>query len=436
MELEARADGSTEIVARYLDDAASLNARFAAAEPFPHVVLDGFLDDAFARALLAEFPSAMDASANAFGSPGRKAFHPDLQALGGAFARADRWFSSPTFLAWLGTVTGIADLRYDPMNYGGGTHENFDGRDLRPHVDFNIHPVSKLHRRVNLIVYLNEGWDASWGGSIALYRDPRDRYERPSAFSPDFNRCVIFETSERSWHGFDCIALPADQKHRSRKSLSLYFYSEDRPEHEIVEEHTTFFVPRELDARYVAGYTLTPDDERDLGELMGQRERLIALYQREQGRREPWSAEASRLRRRVAELEAARTVPVLGYGWTSDPSGFFSDGWGGGEIAFTLHASRAIHGARVRARVPSGFSPSARARVTCDDLLRSETVLVPGLLELDVPLALAAGASGRMRIALDETVVPSRVGIGPDERELGLFIERLELLDEPLEGRG
>jgi hypothetical protein len=84
----------------------------------------------------------------------------------------DDLLQSPEFLALVGRITGIAGLRYDPWYFGGGTHENRQGQDLDPHIDFNYHPMTRQHRRLNLIIYLNEEWDDAWGGSLQLHRDP------------------------------------------------------------------------------------------------------------------------------------------------------------------------------------------------------------------------------------------------------------------------
>ena len=76
--------------------------------------------------------------------------------------------------------TGIPDLIADATLFGGGTHENLDGQGLNVHVDFNIDERRMLHRRMNLLIYLNKEWDASWGGSIELHSDP---------FNPPADRC-------------------------------------------------------------------------------------------------------------------------------------------------------------------------------------------------------------------------------------------------------
>lgn len=165
-------------------DSAALYRRFSRARPFPHVVIDDFLDSFFAFQLLAEFPDPINAQPNEFGSPGAKAVHSDLTVLGRTYRRLHDLLSSSQFLRRLGRVTGIDGLLYDTDNFGGGTHENFDDRDLLPHVDFNIHPVTKYHRRVNLIIYLNLEWNDAWGGAIELHRDPRDPLDETVSYSP------------------------------------------------------------------------------------------------------------------------------------------------------------------------------------------------------------------------------------------------------------
>ncbi|HEY5862378.1 MAG TPA: 2OG-Fe(II) oxygenase, partial [Casimicrobiaceae bacterium] len=92
----------------------------------------------------------------------------------------------------MSALAGIADLIADPTLFGGGTHENRDGQGLNVHVDFNIDEGRMLHRRINLLIYLNKEWDPSWGGSIELHSDPYKPADRVQSFVPLFNRAVMF----------------------------------------------------------------------------------------------------------------------------------------------------------------------------------------------------------------------------------------------------
>jgi len=253
------------IAARVVADAERHAAAFARRDPFRHVVIDDFLDADYAAALLARFPPFERGNArNEAGELGGKSTVERIRGLGESYAQLDDLVRSAEFLDLVGRITGIPDLLYDPDYFGGGTHENREGQDLDPHVDFNRHPREPWHRRLNLIVYLNREWEDTWGGSLELHSDPRSPDDRVTLVTPLFNRCVIFETTEWSWHGFGRITLPPERRALSRKSIALYFYTRDRPAEELADAHSTIYVDRPLPDRFRAGFTL---DERDVEEL-------------------------------------------------------------------------------------------------------------------------------------------------------------------------
>jgi len=256
--------------------AASYGARFVTAQPFPHVVIDGFLEPSFAQALLDEFPGfERGNSIGDDGRPGGKSTFERIRALGAGYARLDDLVRSPAFLETMSTLTGIPDLLYDPFYLGGGTHENRSGQSLDPHVDFNYHPSERWHRRLNLIVYLNHEWDAGWGGSLELFEDPYAQRSPSVSILPLFNRGVIFETSERSWHAFPTIRTPERAPPVTRRSVALYFYTRERPAAETAGKHSTIYVDRQLPEHFAAGRTLSGDDVEALQALLRARDRHV-----------------------------------------------------------------------------------------------------------------------------------------------------------------
>ena len=107
------------------------------------------------------------------------------------------------------------------------------------HVDFNFIAARELHRRLNILIYFNKDWDPSWGGNIELW--DRDVKTCVHSFSPIFNRCVVFETSDISYHGVSAVKCPDG---RSRKSFAAYYYTKEAPPHWTGEEHSTIFKAR------------------------------------------------------------------------------------------------------------------------------------------------------------------------------------------------
>ena len=258
----------------------TLARTFATAAPFRHVVIDDFFEPAFAQRLLAQFPGFEQGNfLSEDGRPGSKSTFERIRALGDGYAGLDDLIRSPDFLRLLGTITGIDGLLYDPWYLGGGTHENRHEGALEAHIDFNFHPLERWQRRLNLIVYLNPGWEAQWGGALELYRDPA--VEAAHAIAPVFNRCVIFETHEHSWHGFNRIMLPDDQRDLSRKSVALYFYTQASDASRPQDAHSTVYVNPPLPTHLQAGHALTGRDIDELQRLLGDRDNRIAMQYRE-----------------------------------------------------------------------------------------------------------------------------------------------------------
>jgi hypothetical protein len=261
------------IAPRTLADTERHAAAFARREPFRHVVIDNFLAPDYAAALLAAFPPFERGNArNEVGELAGKSTIERIRALGAPYATLDELIQTRAFLDLIGRITAIPDLLYDPDYFGGGTHENREGQDLDPHVDFNRHPREGWHRRLNLIVYLNHEWDDAWGGSLELHSDPRAADDRVTLVTPLFNRCVIFETTEWSWHGFGRISLPAAHAALTRKSIALYFYTKERPADELAGTHSTIYVDRPLPERFQPGMTLTGHDVEELRVLLVRRD--------------------------------------------------------------------------------------------------------------------------------------------------------------------
>jgi len=156
--------------------------------------------------------------------------------------------NSSTFLNFLESLTGIQGIIPDPHFNGGGLHQIERGGYLKIHVDFNRHKRLKLDRRLNLLLYLNRDWQEEYGGHLELW--DRDMNRCHQRILPIFNRCVIFNTNDFSYHGHpDPITCPEGM---TRKSLALYYYSNGRPADELQdsggkEAHSTIFRARTAD---------------------------------------------------------------------------------------------------------------------------------------------------------------------------------------------
>jgi hypothetical protein len=102
-----------------------------------------------------------------------------------------------------------------------------------------------LNRRLNVLVYLNKGWQPEWGGEFGAYDDKGETCVKKIA--PLFNRFVAFDSHDFSFHGLpDPIAFPEGEL---RKSILLYYYTlQSRPDNQIAvkEPHSALWIKRHL----------------------------------------------------------------------------------------------------------------------------------------------------------------------------------------------
>ncbi|HEX4937764.1 MAG TPA: 2OG-Fe(II) oxygenase [Candidatus Kapabacteria bacterium] len=205
---------------------AGLKSRYQGNAPFPHLVLEDFLDKDSLEGALADFEALDNSDAwinyvhfneNKMGMSKIDALPPGLQGV-------IRHLNSPDFVRFLSALSGIESLKADESCEGGGIHQSTRGGFLNIHADFTVHPHHRnWRRRMNVIVYLGKDWQDEWGGHLELWNRGMTTCEVRVA--PLFNRCVIFNTDANSFHGHPEPMNCPDGCFR--RSIALYYYTEE-----------------------------------------------------------------------------------------------------------------------------------------------------------------------------------------------------------------
>ena len=208
------------------------------AKPFPHIIIDDFLNleciyktiEGFNKVDWASYKHFNEQKSGNKNTKFDKNLKETIQAL-----------NSKDFLQRLESITGIKSLIADHDLGSGGVHRSTRGGFLNIHADFTVHPYNHdWHRRVNVLIYLNEIWQDSWGGQLELWEKDMRKCKRK--ISPIFNRCVIFNTDYDSFHGHpEPMLCP---KNTYRKSIALYYYTKINKE---VKKISTNYKPRPKD---------------------------------------------------------------------------------------------------------------------------------------------------------------------------------------------
>ena len=193
------------------------------AQPFPHIVLDDFLEpDRLAQAAR-EFGDVHSSDWIGYVHFNEKKFsNPNIDSWGPTLRSVAQTLNSPEFVQMLSELTGIDGLIADEGMEGGGLHQSLRDGFLNVHADYTVHPLHPTwRRRVNLLLYFNDEWPAAYGGALELWSTDMSR--RVVTIEPRGNRAVIFNTESDSFHGHpDPMQCPPGA---SRKSLALYYFT-------------------------------------------------------------------------------------------------------------------------------------------------------------------------------------------------------------------
>ncbi len=231
---------------------------FKYSSPFPHIVIDNFLHKKTANQVLDNFKLndkwinySLVNNFKKYGLKDRKHYDSNCNEV---FEE----LNSTKFLDILKKITGINNLFLDPTLDGGGLNQSFNGGSLNIHTDFHSHTVEKKWRRtINIIIYLNHYWLDEYNGSLELWDEFGKK--KIKSISPIFNRCVIFKTDKKSFHGHPTkLNLPPEI---SRKSIAAYYFLKEDNE---IELYPTKFIARPQDSFY---YKIKVNSENVLNKI-------------------------------------------------------------------------------------------------------------------------------------------------------------------------
>jgi hypothetical protein len=210
-----------------IDALSEASKHFRDAKPFHHCIVDNFISEEYIAALTNEFlpydSEKWYVYKNALEH--KKALN-DWNAFPPTTYKLFAYLNSADFVNYL---SNILDIKLYPDNglHGGGWHIHGKGGCLNPHLDYNIHPKLGLKRKINIIIYFSNTLTEENGGHLGLWNHDTKTNEPTTIHSeikPKFNRAVIFDTTQNSWHGISRKLTVPDNVFR--KSFAIYYLCE------------------------------------------------------------------------------------------------------------------------------------------------------------------------------------------------------------------
>ncbi len=235
-----------KLLAKYLDKKILESKNFSN-KPFDHFYINNFLPLKFAKLCEKSFPDLKK-----FKWDYKKIDNIEVKHRSVWKSEFDipdnivdivRILNSSIILKTLSKVFKIEKILPDPYFMGGGLNISEKGGALGTHIDGNYNDQTGLNRRLNAIIYLTKNWKINYGGELGFYNYNGKKLIK--CIEPRFNRLVVFNTNDYSYHGIpNKINYP---KTNPRKSIILYYYTKakrEKSETKISKPHSALWVKR------------------------------------------------------------------------------------------------------------------------------------------------------------------------------------------------
>lgn len=211
---------------------------YLGASPFPHMIIDDFLPEKIIQQLVEEFPANDD---KIWDRVNNKSIQVKLRSNWVSFSDVQpttlsliNFLNSGPVLKLIAEISNIKHLISDPYLTGGGLNLMERDGHLAIHSDGNWHDDMQLHRRLNVILFLNKDWKKEWKGDLEFW--DKDLTQCQKAIAPIYNRLAVFTTHDYTFHGVpQYIKCP---KNQGRKSVIQYYYTSAKRPIEEVEIET------------------------------------------------------------------------------------------------------------------------------------------------------------------------------------------------------
>ena len=211
-----------QALTRLKTESESWRKSYNQAQPYPHLVIDDLFAPELIERLESKFPQGNNRDWLMWDTEHElKTTSRGINDLSTFTQMFCLWLNSRDVIAAIESIVGVDNLVGDPLFHGAGLHEMHRHGWLEMHADYTRHFSLPLVRRFNMLVYLNQDWDESWGGELVMqvYKNQNNR----AAYTPRANRTIIFPTTSKTLHGVpSSLSCP---ENRSRQLLSIYYWS-------------------------------------------------------------------------------------------------------------------------------------------------------------------------------------------------------------------